>query len=93
MINYSVAAEKRGFSVWHDYGSKAGPVHISDDLVIFEYRFPDHSSYQLNMYPLRKHYLCGLIQDAGFQKVATYGDFQKNYDIKNTDFFIHVAEK
>ena len=72
---------------------KAEPVHISDDLVIFEYCFPDQSSYNLNMYPLRKDYCCGLLRGAGFQKITTYGDFQKDYDIKQTDFFIHVAEK
>lgn len=89
---------RAGYSSKHKYyyagyRVKAEPVHISDDLVIFEYAFPDTSSYKLNMYPLRKDYLCRLIQDAGFQTVTTYGDFKKDYDIKNTDFFIHVAEK
>jgi len=87
-----------GYSSKHKYyyagdRVKAEPVHISDDLVIFEYVFPDRSSYTLNMYPLRKDYCCGLLRDAGFQTITTYGDFKKDYDIQQTDFFIHVAEK
>jgi SAM-dependent methyltransferase len=72
---------------------RAEPIHIRDDLVIFEYSFPDQSAYTLNMFPLRKNYLCGLIREAGFQTITTYGDFKEDYDPMNTDFYIHVAEK
>ncbi len=89
---------KSGFTSKHKYyyaGDQvsAEPVYINDDLVIFEYTFPDKLKYKLNMYPLKKDYMCGLLREAGFQKITTYGDFKKDYDTANTDFFIHVASK
>ena len=45
------------------------------------------------MYPLRKNYLRRLIQEAGFERIRTYGDFQETYQENEPDFFIHVAEK
>jgi hypothetical protein len=45
------------------------------------------------MYPLRKNYVRGLMADAGFQRIHTYGDFQETYQDSDPDFFIHVAEK
>ncbi|MDY6904128.1 MAG: class I SAM-dependent methyltransferase [Thermodesulfobacteriota bacterium] len=87
-----------GFTSKHKYyyaGNrvKAEPVHIADDLVIFEYAFPDESTYNLNMFPLRKNYFCNLIYGAGFQNITTYGDFRPDYVPKQTDFYIHVATK
>ncbi len=87
-----------GFTSKHKYyyagdRVKAEPVHISDDLVIFEYTFPDQSAYTLNMFPLSRKYFGNLIHEAGFQKITTYGDFQADYDPRQTDFYIHVAEK
>jgi len=34
-----------------------------------------------------------LLQEAGFQRVRTYGDFQETYQEAEPDFFVHVAEK
>ncbi len=72
---------------------KISPVHISDDLVIFEYTFSDQSSYNLNFFPLKKNYFCDLIYGAGFQTITTYGDFKADYDPGQTDFYVHVAAK
>ena len=68
-------------------------MHVDDGLARFEYRFPDGSSHNLNMFPLRKRYLRGLLEDAGFRKMHSYGDFQEEGEEKDPDFFIHVAEK
>jgi len=88
----------RGFSTKHKYyycGDKvvAEPEHVDEGLARFRYAFPDGSEYRLNMFPLRKNYVRQLIQEAGFQHVHTYGDFQETYQESEPDFFIHVAEK
>ena len=69
------------------------PEHVDDGLARFAYAFPDGSKYHLNMYPLRKDYTRRLMQEVGFQRVETYGDFQETYRDEQPDFFIHVAEK
>lgn len=72
---------------------KVAPEYIDDGLARFKYEFPDESTYFLNMFPLRKEYLRGLMFSAGFQQVKTYGDFQETYDDNEPDFFVHVAKK
>ena len=69
------------------------PEYVDDGLARFSYEFPDGSSYQLNMFPLRKRYVRRLLMEVGFQKVKPYGDFQESYEEDDPDFFIHVAEK
>ena len=87
-----------GFSTKHKYyycGDQvtAEPEHIDEGLARFRYEFPDKSVFRLNMFPLRKNYLRGLLKDAGFQRIHTYGDFQETYQESEPDFFVHVAEK
>ncbi len=87
-----------GFSTKHTYyycgeNVKAQPEHVDSGLARFRYDFPDASSYYLNMFPLRKEYTRRLMQEVGFQKVETFGDFQETYRDEEPDFFIHVAEK
>ncbi|MDR7301376.1 SAM-dependent methyltransferase [Haloactinomyces albus] len=71
----------------------AVPDHVDDGLARYKYTFPDNSEYFLNMYPLRKNYLRGLMRDVGFQQIDTFGDFQETYAEADPDYFIHVAEK
>lgn len=87
-----------GFSTKHKYyycGDKvtAEPVHVDPGLARFEYTFEDGAIHHLNMFPLRKDYLRGLISDAGFQKVDTFGDFQSSYKDTDPDFYVHIAHK
>jgi SAM-dependent methyltransferase len=87
-----------GFNSKHKYyycGDRvsAEPEYVDDSLARFKYTFPDESIYHLNMFPLRKNYVRKLMQDASFQRVKTYGDFQETYNDHEPDFFIHVAEK
>lgn len=72
---------------------RAEPEHVDDSLARFRYDFFDGGTYHLNMFPLRKHYVRQLAQEAGFPKVTTYGDFQEIYREEEPDFFIHIAEK
>jgi glycine/sarcosine/dimethylglycine N-methyltransferase len=71
----------------------AEPEYLDERLDRVKYSFPDGCEYTLNMFPLRKGYARRLIREAGFDRVRTYGDFQKNYQDYQPDFFIHVVEK
>ncbi|WP_263252160.1 glycine/sarcosine N-methyltransferase [Saccharopolyspora rosea] len=71
----------------------AEPHHVDEGLARYRYAFPDGSEYFLNMFPLRKDYLRGLLRDVGFQRVDTFGDFQADYSDGEPDYFVHVAEK
>lgn len=87
-----------GFSSKHTYyycGDQvtAEPEHVDDSLARFRYSFPDGCEFHLNMFPLRKSYVRGLMTDAGFQAIKTFGDFQETYQESDPDFFVHVAEK
>lgn len=87
-----------GFTSKHQYyycGNKvsARPVHVDSGLARFEYRFPDGACHHLNMFPLRKDYLRGLISDAGFQRVDSFADFKDLAAEPDPDFYIHVAYK
>lgn len=87
-----------GFSSKHKYyycGDQvtAEPEHIDEGLARFRYAFPDGSEFHLNMFPLRKAYTRNLMQEVGFQRIKTYGDFKETYQENQPDFFIHVAEK
>jgi SAM-dependent methyltransferase len=87
-----------GFSSKHKYyycGDQvsAEPMHIDEGLARFCYTFPDGAEFHLNMFPLRKTYMRNLMQEVGFQRIKTFGDFQETYQDSDPDFFIHVAEK
>jgi glycine/sarcosine N-methyltransferase len=87
-----------GFASKHKYyycGEKvsASPVYVDDGLARFEYVFPDGSTHNLNMFPLRKNYTRRLLREAGFPQIHSYGDFQEEGEETNPDFFIHLAEK
>jgi sarcosine/dimethylglycine N-methyltransferase len=95
--NYDAMLDQ-GFSSKHKYyycGDQvsAEPEHIDDGLVRMLYSFPDGGQYTLNLCPIRKNYVRRLLNEAGFQRVRTYGDFQETYAENDPDFFIHVAEK
>lgn len=95
--NYDTILDE-GFSSKHKYyycGDQvtAEPEHIDDSLVRFKYSFKDGASFTLNLCPIRKAYMRRLLQEAGFQRVRTYGDFQDTYAENEPDFFVHVAEK
>lgn len=87
-----------GFSSQHKYyycGEKvsAEPEHVDEGLARFQYSFDDGSVYHLNMFPLRKNYTRRLMEDVGFQRIETYGDFQETYHDADPDFFVHIASK
>jgi len=95
--NYDAILDE-GFSSKHQYyycGEQvvAEPEHVDEGLARFQYKFPDGSVFHLNMFPLRKDYTRRLMQEVGFQQIATYGDFEEDHHQENPDFYIHVAEK
>ena len=87
-----------GFTSKHIYyycgdNVSAEPEYVDEGLARFRYRFPDHSEFHLNMFPLRKEYTRRLMMEVGFQQVKTYADFQETHRVEDPDFFVHVAEK
>jgi len=95
--NYDAILD-HGYSSKHIYyycGEQVSvaPDHVDEGLARFRYRFPDESTFYLNMFPLRKKYMRKLMFEVGFQQIETYGDFQETYREEEPDFFIHVAEK
>jgi SAM-dependent methyltransferase len=87
-----------GFRSKHKYyycGDRvtAEPEYLDDGLARFKYTFPEGCEYTLNMFPLRRNYVRRLVREAGFELVRTYGDFRETYQDRETEFFIHVAEK
>lgn len=95
--NYDVILDQ-GFKSKHTYyycgeDVRAEPEYVDDGLARFRYSFPDGSRFHLNMFPLRKQYVRGLLREVGFQDVMTYGDFKETYQDNDPDFFVHVAEK
>ncbi len=95
--NYDAILDN-GFSSKHQYyycgdDVVAEPEYVDDGLARFRYSFPDGSRYHLNMFPLRKDYTRRLMQEVGFQRIDTYGDFQSTYADDEPDFFVHIAEK
>jgi len=95
--NYDAMLDE-GFSTKHKYyycGDQvtAEPEHVDEGLCRMRYSFPDGTHYTLNMCPIRRNYVRRLLDEAGFERVRTYGDFQETYSEGQPDFFIHVAEK
>lgn len=87
-----------GFSTRHKYyycGDRvsAEPIHVDKGLARFEYTFDDGARHHLNMFPLRRDYLRGLISEAGFQNVETFDDFKETHPDNNPDFYVHIAHK
>lgn len=70
---------------------EVAPEHVDEGLARFRYAFSDNSTYHLNMFPLRYGYVRRLMSEVGFQKITSFGDYQR--DFENPDFYIHVAEK
>jgi SAM-dependent methyltransferase len=71
----------------------AQPTYIDESLARFEYAYEDGEKYYLNMFPLRLNYFCKLINEAGFQKIKTFGDFKETYQKSDVDFFVHIIHK
>ena len=95
--NYDAILDS-GFSTKHRFyycGDQvsAEPEHVDDGLARFRYSFPDGEVFHLNMFPLRRQYVRGLLLDAGFQGVTTYGDFDRDFGDQEPDFLIHVVDK
>jgi SAM-dependent methyltransferase len=87
-----------GYDNKHQYyyvgsGVDARPVIIQDDMVRFEYSYPDGNKFHLTMFPLRQAYVRQLLDEAGFTEVHSYGDFERKYDPESVDFLQVVARK
>lgn len=67
------------------------PEHVDDGLARFRYVFPDGARFHINMFPLRTRYVRGLLAEAGFEQVETFGDFASTYSPAEVSFYAHLA--
>ncbi|GGK49535.1 class I SAM-dependent methyltransferase [Salinarimonas ramus] len=74
-------------------GAKVSVDHADETLCRFRYDFADRETYTLEVYPVLENEMRGLLEDAGFEAVETFGDFKRVFDIYATDFVIHVARR
>ncbi|WP_372422243.1 class I SAM-dependent methyltransferase [Salinarimonas chemoclinalis] len=74
-------------------GAKVSVDHVDESLCRFRYDFSDRETYTLEVYPVLKDEMRGLLEDAGFAEVETFGDFKPVFDVFSTDFVIHVARR
>jgi SAM-dependent methyltransferase len=93
--NYDLMLNE-GFSSKHMYyytgnGVDARPVEINATLAHFEYTFPDGGVFHLRLYPLKQGYMRHLLEEAGFQDIMTYGDFERPFAEGEVDFMQQVA--
>jgi SAM-dependent methyltransferase len=69
-------------------------VRASDASVVMEYKHLGSGDIaQLEMYPFKKGELLGLLHEAGFNRIRTFGDYKAEYDPGNVEFFTYVARK
>ncbi len=69
-------------------------VHADPDLVVMEYEHLQTGDMgELGMYPFKRGELRGLLQEAGFGEIRTFGDYKESYRPEDVEFFTYVAQK
>ncbi|MFQ5783783.1 MAG: class I SAM-dependent methyltransferase [Alphaproteobacteria bacterium] len=66
---------------------------VDDELVTITYRIGGEHAFHLDTFPLRCAQVRDLLERAGFAATTTFGDFRRNFDIDDVEFFVHVAYK
>ncbi|OLL27221.1 hypothetical protein BTH42_33990 [Burkholderia sp. SRS-W-2-2016] len=65
--------------------------NMSDDNVDFVYSFEATEQYRLSVHPIQAAALRRVIEDAGFEYLNAYGDFEERYDPLTCGFVLHVC--
>ena len=95
--NYDAILDN-GFSSKHKYyylgdTVEVRPSSIRHDKVELEYHYANSEIHHLTVYPIRQEHLTRLLKEAGFKSVVRYGDFERNYELLESDYVIQVARK
>lgn len=70
------------------------PTHVDDDLVVMEYVHRQTGDVDsLHLYPFKRGELLGLLEEAGFSEIQTFGDYMADFDSDNVEFLTYVARK
>ncbi|MFL0736350.1 MAG: class I SAM-dependent methyltransferase, partial [Prochlorococcus sp.] len=91
LLDQGVAVRSGKGNVYCGKDVNVSPEHVDEGLARFQYAFSDGSTYHLNMFPLRHGYVRRLMNEVGFQKITSYGDYLPGHH--DPDFYVHVAEK
>ena len=69
-------------------------VRASPGSVVMEYKHLKTGDIaQLEMYPFKSGELIGLLREAGFSRIDTFGDYKEAYDFRDVEFITYVARK
>ena len=95
--NYDYILE-RGYKSKHKYVYCGETINVNiidknESLVRFKYVKNGNGFFTLDMYPIKIEEMKNLLGKVGFRKIQTYGDFEGNFDLENTDFIQHIAIK
>ncbi len=91
LLDQGVAIRSGKGNVYCGKDVNVSPEHVDEGLARFQYAFSDGSTYHLNMFPLRHGYVRRLMNEVGFQKITSFGDYLPGH--QDPDFYVHVAEK
>lgn len=67
--------------------------YVDENLCRFHYDFTEGESYTLEVFPILLENMHALLKGSGFADVDSFGDFQREFDLRRVDFLIHVARK
>ncbi len=95
--NYDTLLDK-GFSSKHEHyylGDTVDvrPATVRQNAVELEYHYSDGETHRLTLFPIRQGHLTNLLEQAGFESVVRFGDFEKDYEFYEPDFIVQVAKK
>ncbi len=74
-------------------GVNVSVAHCNATTCRFRYDFPNGDLHFLEVYPLGREELRTLLQEQGFGRITSYGDFHQDFEPLAPDFLIHVAHK
>jgi SAM-dependent methyltransferase len=72
----------------------AHPIHISETMIIMEYRHKDTGKKtHLALHPFKQGEMETLLREAGFSQIISYGDYERLFIAHEPEFIIHCCKK
>jgi len=95
--NYDTLLDK-GYSSKHEHyylgdTVEVWPTSVHEEVVELAYHYSDGEIHNLTLFPIRQAHLTNLLNDAGFESVVRYGDFEEKYSQYEPDFIVQVARR
>lgn len=72
----------------------AHPIYVSDKVVVMEYHHREKRlTAHLVMHPFKKGEVAGLMREAGFADIKTFGDYKESFNPEEPEFIAYVGRK